>query len=79
MAKVPVSVSDFKDIFEQRFGKASQEYLEGAANDGITVRENDAAFKRWRYIQSKHLIEISLFQSSVYVTNCIQNHVSHFA
>ncbi len=46
----PVRLADFEALALERLPPGSAAYYSGAANDEVTLRDNTAAFDRWRFV-----------------------------
>src|SRR5438045_5137736 len=54
----PLNVWDYERIFEQTLDAGAFGYFTGGADDEITLRDNVAAFKRWR-LRPRMLVDVS--------------------
>lgn len=60
----PVSISDFEILAKEKLSQMAYDYYSGGANDEITLRENEVAFKRI-FLKYRVLVDISKRDLSV--------------
>src|SRR3954471_20709859 len=54
----PLNVWDYERMFEQTLDAGAFGYFTGGADDEVTLRDNVAAFRRWR-LRPRMLVDIS--------------------
>src|SRR3954451_7403745 len=54
----PLNVWDYERIFEQTLDAGAFGYFTGGADDEVTLRDNVAAFRRWR-LRPRMLVDVS--------------------
>jgi isopentenyl diphosphate isomerase/L-lactate dehydrogenase-like FMN-dependent dehydrogenase len=54
----PLNVSDYERLFEQTLDAGAYGYFAGGADDEVTLRDNLAAFRRWR-LRPRMLVDVS--------------------
>jgi isopentenyl diphosphate isomerase/L-lactate dehydrogenase-like FMN-dependent dehydrogenase len=54
----PLNVSDYERLFEQTLDAGAYGYFAGGADDEVTLRDNLAAFRRWR-LRPRTLVDVS--------------------
>src|SRR4051794_25292360 len=54
----PLNVWDYEQIFEQTLDAGAYGYFAGGADDEVTLRDNVAAFRRWR-LRPRMLVDVS--------------------
>src|SRR5438128_12002483 len=54
----PLNVWDYEQLFEQTLEAGAYGYFAGGADDEVTLRDNVAAFRRWR-LRPRMLVDVS--------------------
>src|SRR4051812_17327963 len=54
----PLNVWDYERVFEQNLDAGAFGYFSGGADDEVTLRDNVAAFRRWR-LRPRMLVDVS--------------------
>src|SRR3954466_5520113 len=54
----PLNIWDYERIFEQTLDAGAYGYFTGGADDEVTLRDNVAAFRRWR-LRPRMLVDVS--------------------
>src|SRR3954464_4762502 len=54
----PLNVWDYERVFEQNLDAGAFGYFAGGADDEVTLRDNVAAFRRWR-LRPRMLVDVS--------------------
>ena len=55
----PLNVSDYEQLAAERLEPGVHGYFAGGAGDELTLRENVAAFKRWR-LRPRVLVDVGI-------------------
>ena len=54
----PLNVRDYERIFEQTLDAGAHGYFAGGADDELTLRDNQEAFKRWK-LRPRMLVDVT--------------------